>query len=174
MVSSVQPISWRDLTIETAHKDEILIQASDLRATAAPGIKWKDLTNEITHVVAHSKIREGVVLAQSRHTTTALIVNENEEGLVEHDIPRFLDRLCLKGVPYMHDREERLRSMLNEPANGEAHIQSVVLSLFAPPVVLAVSNYRVQLGTWQSPLFFDFDSENRPARTVVVQVLGIR
>lgn len=156
--------------IDTPHFDKILIETGELRETKVARIRWKDITNEITHIVSHSQVREGFVVAQTRHTTTALILNENEEGLVTDDIPRLLERVCPEGA-YAHDREERLSAMLHEPANGVSHLRSVLLSGVPP---LAISNHKIQFGTWQSVIFYDFDPENRPARTVVVQVLGIR
>lgn len=166
----VQPVSLAP--IETSHFDKIVISTDTLHATAVPNIRWKDITSEVMQVVSHAKIKEGVVIAQTQHTTTGLTLNENEEGLVNDDIPLLLARLCPEGA-YVHDREERLSAMLNEPANGVSHLRSVALSRLAlPPLV--VSNYKIQFGTWQSVLFYDFDPANRPSRTVVVQVLGIR
>ncbi|OGZ07766.1 MAG: hypothetical protein A3D65_01545 [Candidatus Lloydbacteria bacterium RIFCSPHIGHO2_02_FULL_50_13] len=142
----------------------------ELQSTIVPRVKWKDITSEVTRAVSRSKVREGFVIVQSRHTTTALILNENEEGLVTVDIPRLLERVCPDGV-HAHDREERLNAMLNEPANGVSHLRSVILSGIPP---LVISNHKIQFGTWQSVIFYDFDPENHPSRTVVVQVLGIR
>lgn len=156
--------------MDNAHFDTIVIAARELCHTAVPRIKWKDITNEVMHVVSHSQIREGLVVVQTCHTTTALMLNECEEGLVTDDIPRLLERLCPEG-PYVHDREERLSAMLNEPANGAAHLQSLILSGIPP---LVISSHKIQFGTWQSVLFYDFDPENRPSREVVVQVLGIK
>lgn len=155
------------------HFDKLVIAANELHKTVVPRIKWKDVTSEVTRVVANSGIREGIVAVQTLHTTAALLVNENEKGLVARDIPRLLEKICPVGS-YAHDREERLRTLCNESANGVSHLRSIALSSGNPLVALVVSNHKIHLGTWQGILFYDLDPENRPCRTLVVQVVGMK
>jgi len=154
-----------------SHFDKLLIRSEEMRQTVVPNIRFKDITQEVTRIVALSEIHEGIVAVQTLHTTTALIVNENEEGLVENDIPLFFQKVCSE-ANYAHDCVERLQTLPQEPANGAAHLRSIALSRGNPSVSLIIANYKIHLGTWQSIILYDFDPDDRPCRTVIVQILG--
>lgn len=55
-----------------------------------PGISIFDITPEIRAEVANSGLKEGVVTVLSRHTTTAVTINEAE--------PRLMDDIRQVGV----------------------------------------------------------------------------
>ena len=61
-----------------------------------------DLTKEIQEFVKDSKIKNGLVNIQILHTSSALIVNENEPLLLE-DIKKNLENTASSTIPYEHD-----------------------------------------------------------------------
>ncbi|MFZ4794701.1 MAG: YjbQ family protein, partial [Blastocatellia bacterium] len=63
---------------------------SQIRVQTSECLQFIDLTKDLTELVARSGVRHGWVNVQTRHTTTALIVNENEPLLLD-DLRRMLD-----------------------------------------------------------------------------------
>lgn len=159
----------RVLRMQT-HYDVIKIALAEM-VSEARGKRWApfNITRAVAKIVAASRVKEGVAVIQTKHTTTGLIVNENEAGLLEFDFPRFLARI-IPEEGYRHDCEERLRALTDEPANGASHVRSLVAG--ATSLSLIVHEGVLTLGSWQAILFLDFDPENRSERTIAVQVMG--
>ncbi|OUS48657.1 hypothetical protein BE221DRAFT_211065 [Ostreococcus tauri] len=51
--------------------------------TTLGGIDFKDLSEHIDRAIERAGVREGAVHVISRHTTTAVTINENEERLID-------------------------------------------------------------------------------------------
>ncbi len=66
------------------------------------GINIYNITPEIEKLIASTGINNGQVLVFSRHTTTALAINENEERLLE-DVKVFLKKLAPDSERYLHN-----------------------------------------------------------------------
>lgn len=132
-----------------------------------------NITQLIKDLVVKSGIKEGQVLIQTKHTTTAvmpfLIIQEDERGLM-NDLFCWLSKLIPEGY-YEHDdfsvRTENIGP--NEKKNATAHLKA---SLFHTSVQLAVFDGQPSLGTWQSIIFLDFDPDDRPPRKIIIQVSG--
>lgn len=131
-----------------------------------------NITQLVKDLVGKSGIKEGYVLIQTKHTTTAitpLLIQEDERGLM-NDLFTWLGKIIPEGY-YQHDdfsiRTENIGP--NEKKNATAHLKA---SLFHTSIQLVVSEGQPSLGTWQSILFLDFDSNDRPFRTIIIQVLG--
>jgi secondary thiamine-phosphate synthase enzyme len=132
------------------------------------GLQFIDLTEEISALVAASGIANGIVNIQTRHTTTAVIVNEHEPLLLE-DLKEALERLAPQQAYYRHnDFEIRTANMTpDESPNGHSHCRSLLLSSAA---TLNIIDGELQLGRWQSIFFIELDRAR--ARTVAVTVMG--
>ena len=116
-----------------------------------------DITSEVQREVERSGVEEGIAVVYTLHTTTAIIVNENEPGLVE-DVVLVLDRLVPRGAGYSHD---------NVDNNADAHLRAILLG---NSVVVPVSNGRLELGTWQRIMFVELDGPRN--RRVIVKVVS--
>ncbi|MBI3932825.1 MAG: YjbQ family protein [Acidobacteria bacterium] len=134
-----------------------------------------DVTELVAERVRRSGVRDGVACVQTLHTTTALLVNENEPLLLE-DVARLLDRLAPEDVRYAHDDLDRRRVgpravalPADEPENGEAHCKAVVLPASA---ALTIADGRLLLGRWQSVFLVELDGPRN--RTLSIVVLGVR
>lgn len=66
------------------------------------GVGLFDITPEIRAELAKTGITEGVVNVVSRHTTTAVIINESEPRLLD-DIRQWLHRVASPSHPYLHN-----------------------------------------------------------------------
>jgi secondary thiamine-phosphate synthase enzyme len=64
-----------------------------LEITTELGINVHNITPEIQDFIDSTTIKNGQVLVFSRHTTTALAINENEVRLLE-DIKVFIQKLA--------------------------------------------------------------------------------
>ena len=132
------------------------------------GLQFIDLTQQIVETVAASGIANGMVNIQTRHTTTAVIVNEHEPLLLE-DLKDALERLVPEQIYYRHnDFEIRTANMTpDESPNGHSHCRSLLLSSSA---TLNIIDGALQLGRWQSIFFIELDHARQ--RTVAVTVMG--
>ena len=66
------------------------------------GIGIYNITPKIVQLLDSSAIKNGQVLVFSKHTTTALAINENEERLLA-DIKVYLAKLAPPGDKYLHN-----------------------------------------------------------------------
>lgn len=139
-----------------------------LEIETEPGITICNVTPHIEQLLATTSIQNGQVLIFSRHTTTALAINENEERLLE-DIKVYLRKLVPESDRYLHN-DLHLRDVPDdEPMNAHSHLMAMTLSTSE---VIPVVDGKLVLGTWQSVLFFDLDGPRK--RTLFVQISGER
>ncbi len=153
--------------IEEAMAAQLKAQHSEIGLQTSKCLQFIDLTGQIAMIVGSSGVRRGLVNVQTRHTTTAVIVNENEPLLLE-DLGRLLESYVPRGAEYQHnDFSRRIDIGPDEPANGHSHCKA----LFLPTSVsINIVEGELQLGQWQSVFFVELD-EGR-ARCVSVMVIG--
>jgi secondary thiamine-phosphate synthase enzyme len=130
-------------------------------------LQFVDLTALVAERVRRSGVREGLVSVQSRHTTAAVLVNENEPLLLQ-DFADLLERWAPTEAGYRHnDLDARSDAPANERPNGHAHARALLLGA---SVCLNVALGRLDLGEWQSVFLVELDGPRD--RTLSVQVLG--
>lgn len=125
-----------------------------------------NLTDRLRELVGESGIREGFVIVSSRHTTTALTINEHESRLLE-DLKRTLARLVPREGDYLHNDIATRGAPADERPNAHAHIAAMLLGASE---TIPVADGALALGTWQSVLFVELDGPRQ--RTLNVQILG--
>ncbi|BAZ00434.1 hypothetical protein NIES37_44250 [Tolypothrix tenuis PCC 7101] len=130
------------------------------------GINIHNITPQIQDCIASTSIQNGQALIFSRHTTTALAINENEERLLE-DIKVFLRKLAPESDRYLHNDLHLRVVPEDEPMNAHSHLMAMMLSTSE---VIPIVDGKLALGTWQSVLFFELDGPRQ--RTVFVQISG--
>ncbi|BDA75283.1 hypothetical protein RIVM261_034380 [Rivularia sp. IAM M-261] len=131
------------------------------------GINIHNITPQIESVVASTSIQNGCVLVFSRHTTTALAVNEDEERLIQ-DIQVFLEKLAPLNDRYLHnDLHLRPNIPPDEPKNAHSHLMAMMLN---NTEIIPIVDGKLGLGTYQSILFFELDGARK--RTILCQVSG--
>ncbi len=119
-------------------------------------IEIVDITERVREIVESQDVVDGIALVYTKHTTTAVVVNENESGLKE-DILKVLEKLIPSGAGYMHDRIDN---------NADSHLRAI---LMGSSVVIPITNGKLDLGTWQRILFVELDGPR--VRRVVVKVI---
>src|SRR5436853_6489001 len=105
----------------------------------SPGPKAVDITREVLHIVAKSQVSEGLACIFTPSSTSAIVTNEFEPGLMTEDIPNALERLFPQGLEYGHQRRW-------QDGNGHSHVRATVLR---PSLTVPVPDGRAALGTWQ-------------------------
>jgi len=146
----------------------VVSQTLTLQTDLAP--HFLDLTPEVNSLVKQINVRAGTVLVFSKHTTAAIIVNEQEPLLLE-DIADLLSRLASPAANYRHD-DLTIRTVnltADEPKNGHAHCQHLFLG---SSTQFPIIDGCLVLGQWQRVFLVELDSPR--TRQVVIQVSGIR
>ncbi|MEA2075717.1 MAG: secondary thiamine-phosphate synthase enzyme YjbQ [Euryarchaeota archaeon] len=114
-----------------------------------------DITREVKGIVSSKRVDSGVCVIFTKHTTTGIVINENEAGL-KSDILTLLNELIPTGKGYLHDRIDN---------NAHSHLRAVVLG---SSVTIPIEGGTLALGTWQSILFVECDGPRRREVCVVI------
>ncbi|MEM1032870.1 MAG: secondary thiamine-phosphate synthase enzyme YjbQ [Myxococcota bacterium] len=120
-----------------------------------------EITDEVQRAVRASRVTEGFCNVFVHHTSASLIINENADPSVRHDLDAFFARL----VP---DGDDLFTHTAEGPDDMAAHVRSVLTqtSLGVP-----VCGGRCDLGTWQG--IYLWEHRHRPhRRRVTITVLG--
>ena len=139
-----------------------------IRVTTRHPTEFIDLTDRLERVVAETGIRVGILNVQTRHTTTAIVVNEHEPQLLA-DFQALLERAAPDDGRYRHDDPDA-RTVNVTPAerqNGHAHCRALFLPSSA---CLNIVNGRLRLGQWQRVFLVELDGPQE--REVSVVVMG--
>ena len=153
--------------IEEATVTAVRAFHSVIRLRTEDCLQFIDLTDEVELIVEKSGVRNGLVNIQTRHTTTAVIVNENEP-LLQEDLKQLLESVAPRLGEYQHnDFNRRVDIPPDEPANGHSHCKALFLPVSA---CLNVADGQVQLGRWQRIFLLELDESRE--RQVSVMVMG--
>jgi secondary thiamine-phosphate synthase enzyme len=136
-------------------------------ATERP-VEFIDLTDGLEALVAEAAMTVGFLNVQSLHTTTAVVVNEDEPLLLD-DFAAVLESIAARDASYRHDDASirRVNVMPGERPNGHAHCQALLLGATA---CLNVVDGRLLLGRWQRVFLVELDGPR--AREISVLMMG--
>jgi secondary thiamine-phosphate synthase enzyme len=130
-------------------------------------MQFIDVTDRLLAVVARASAVDGVLVVQTRHTTTGILINEHEPLLLD-DLAAMFERLVPATASYAHDDFSRRTGHLApyERVNGHAHCRAALLRTSE---MVPILGGRLSLGRWQRVFFVEFDGGQR--REVCVTVL---
>lgn len=146
--------------------DALKIISSLIELETGAGISLRNLMARLKEVVARSGIRNGFVTVTSQHTTTAIVINEDEARLHE-DVKDFLSRLIPPHDRYLHNDIAQRDCPPDEPENAHSHLAAMLLG---SSEVIPLVDGAPGLGQYQSVLLIELDGPRR--RRVRVQVVG--
>ena len=114
---------------------------------------------DITKLVEEkiNNVKDGICNLFIMHTTSSLILNENNDKKIQEDILDAFSKLVPKGI-WKHDRID---------GNADAHIKTALIgnnSLSIP-----IENGRLVLGRWQCINLIEFDGPRE--RTIVIKTV---
>lgn len=116
--------------------------------------------HKIDHIITkavESFPETGLIHVFVKHTSAALMLNENADPDVQTDLNALLDRMAPENAPfYKHTMEG--------PDDMPAHFKSAV---FGPSITIPVSDYRLNLGIWQSLYFCEFRNHGGQRKIVI-------
>lgn len=115
-----------------------------------------DITAKVQDAVRRIGVQQGVCTVFVPHTTAGITINEHADPAVVRDILMEIEKI----VPYQD-------KYAHAEGNSAAHIKSSLVGCSASVII---ESGRLQLGTWQSLFFCEFDGPR--TRKVWVQVIG--
>jgi secondary thiamine-phosphate synthase enzyme len=118
-------------------------------------IEMIDITRQVQDIVQQSKVTHGICIVFVPHTTAAITINENADPAVRKDIIGELNKI----IPL----EDNYRHM---EGNSAAHIKA---TLTGSSQTVIIENGELQLGTWQSLFFCEYDGPR--SRKVWVKII---
>jgi secondary thiamine-phosphate synthase enzyme len=127
----------------------------ELTVKTSSKIQMIDITREIQELVRQSKLQQGICIVFVPHTTAAVTINENADPAVIHDIIDELSKVIPQQDNYRHVE-----------GNSAAHIKTTIVGCSQ---AIIIEDGRLQLGTWQSIFFCEFDGPRH--RKVWVKII---
>ena len=121
---------------------------------------FRNITPEVQSTLRESGIQEGLVLVNPMHITASVYINDNESGLL-HDYEVFLEKIA------PHAPIGQYRHNDTGEDNADAHIKR---QLMGREVVVAVTNGRLDFGTWEQIFYAEFDGRRK--KRVLIKIIG--
>ncbi len=120
-----------------------------------------EFTDQIAAWLARHQARAGLLTIFVQHTSASLLIQENADPDVVHDLAAFFSRLA--------PEDDRLyRHTAEGPDDMPSHIRA---ALTPTQISIPVEDGRMMLGTWQG--VYLFEHRTRPhRRNVVLHLLG--
>jgi secondary thiamine-phosphate synthase enzyme len=115
-----------------------------------------DITSLVQAAVEERKVKSGICVIFTPHTTAAVTINENADPDVPIDIISVLERAFPQTADYRHIE-----------GNSPAHAKS---SLVGASELVLIEDGRIVLGTWQSIFFCEFDGPR--SRKIFISIIS--
>jgi secondary thiamine-phosphate synthase enzyme len=118
-------------------------------------VEIQDITSAIERALSEIGLKEGLLNIYSRHSTSGVVINENESGLIS-DFKLALQKLVPQNAGYEHDRIDN---------NADSHVRGF---LIGGSENIPIEDGSLMLGTWQSIFFVELDGPRHRKLTVTV------
>jgi len=119
-----------------------------------------NITQEVNECLRESSIQEGLVLVNAMHITASVFINDHESGL-HQDYEKWLEKLA------PHEPISQYRHNDTGEDNADAHMKRQVMGR---EVVVAITNGKLDFGTWEQIFYGEFDGRRR--KRVLVKIIG--
>lgn len=119
-----------------------------------------NISAEVQACLRESGIKEGLVLVNAMHITASVFINDDERGL-HHDYEAWLEKLA------PHAPVDQYRHNDTGEDNADAHIKR---QLMGREVVVAVTDGKLDFGTWEQIFYGEFDGRRK--KRVLVKIIG--
>lgn len=118
-----------------------------------------NITPQVSACLKESEIKEGLLLCNAMNITASVFINDDESGL-HRDIDRFLEKLAPE-KPYEYYDHNGYED------NADAHLKR---SVMGREVVVAITNGKLDFGTWEQIFYGEFDGKR--TKRVLVKIIG--
>ena len=119
----------------------------------------RNITREVQSAIDESGVREGLCLVNAMNITASVFINDDESGL-HHDYEVWLEKLAPE-KPYSQYHHNGFED------NADAHLKRTVMGR---EVVVAVTNGRLDFGTWEQIFYFEFDGKRD--KHALIKIIG--
>ena len=123
-------------------------------------VAFINITRQVSECIVESGIREGLVLVNAMHITASVFINDDESGL-HRDYAQWLERIA------PHEPVSAYRHNDTGEDNADAHMKRQVMGR---EVVVAVTDGRLDFGTWEQIFYGEFDGRRK--KRVLVKIIG--
>ncbi len=118
-----------------------------------------NITNEVQSAINESGVKEGLALVNAMNITASVFINDDESGL-HNDYEKWLEKLAPE-KPYSQYKHNGFED------NADAHLKRTIMGR---EVVVAITNGRLDFGTWEQIFYFEFDGKRR--KHVLIKIIG--
>ena len=109
------------------------------------GQGFYDFTKETLNWIKEQKIKDGILNINILHTSASLVIQENADPDVLHDLKNFFNKLApMDNKLYKHTTEGK--------DDMPAHIKSALTN---NQITLSIKDKKLMLGTWQGFYLFE-------------------
>lgn len=140
----------------------MVVISKSLKISSSSNFQIMDITRDVVAALSEinkeNKMNKGIVNIFTKHSTSAIRVNENEKGLL-FDFEKELTYIVKGKDNYKHDFIDN---------NAASHIRAFLLG---SSETIPIVDGRLDLGTWQSVFFIELDGP-RSNRTVELTFIG--
>jgi secondary thiamine-phosphate synthase enzyme len=127
----------------------------------SPGRGTTNITPEIQELVAESGVSTGTCHVFVQHTSASLMLCENADPDVRHDLETFMQHLVPDGDPMFRHQDEG-------PDDMSAHIRTVLTN---PDLTVPISGAQCDLGIWQGIYLWEHRTHQQ-RRRIIVTIIG--
>ncbi|HYQ90659.1 MAG TPA: secondary thiamine-phosphate synthase enzyme YjbQ [Candidatus Competibacteraceae bacterium] len=139
-----------------------MISQKSLTVATTRGRGTYEITAEVQAIARTSGLKTGLVHVFVHHTSASLILCENADPTVRHDLETFMARLIPDGAAWFEHNDEG-------PDDMPAHVRTV---LTQNSLTLPLTEGRCALGTWQG--IYLWEHRHHPhRRRITVTVQGL-
>ena len=135
-----------------SHRKELTFNTKSRRA-------FVNITPHVEKVLAESGVKEGLCLVNAMNITASVFINDHESGL-HHDLEVWLEKLAPE-KPHSQYRHNGYED------NADAHLKR---SIMGREVVVAITDGRLDFGTWEQIFYGEFDGKRD--KRVLVKIIG--
>lgn len=118
-----------------------------------------NITPQVEEALKESGVQEGLILVNAMNITASVFINDDESGL-HHDFEVWLEKLAPE-KPYSQYRHNGFED------NADAHLKRTVMGR---EVVVAVTNGKLDFGTWEQIFYFEFDGKRD--KHALIKIIG--
>ena len=135
-----------------SHRKELTYRTKTRRA-------FINITPQVDAELRKSGIQEGLCLVNAMNITASVFLNDDEGGL-HRDFERWLEKLAPEKPHSQYDHN-------GYEDNADAHLKRTIMGR---EVVIAVTEGRLDFGTWEQIFYGEFDGMRD--KRVLVKIIG--
>jgi len=135
-----------------SHRKELVFRTRTRRA-------FINITPQVDAELRKSGIQEGLCLVNAMNITASVFLNDDEGGL-HRDFERWLEKLAPEKPHSQYDHN-------GYEDNADAHLKRTIMGR---EVVIAVTEGRLDFGTWEQIFYGEFDGMRD--KRVLVKIIG--